>query len=310
MMKTHVLALSWLGGINTVIANPQSGDAKSTHENHMFQCFTYLSTYLVPIRSPIQPSIATVQKAKGGGTLTTFLTSMIHADELDDSLTSGGQLGPDVALETDDSFYTSTSAFPTSSSTNKPSPVNKNGPDVAFGTPGPFFTNTFDGGDTSSTSNSHDGSDVASGTYGPFFTDTPAPPAMTASDSTEGNLEEPDVASGTYGPFYTDTPTFTRLAATDDSTSTSEERVEIASGTYSPFYRDTPTFTRLAATDESASTSEERIEVASGTYSPFYRDTPTGRATISTGDGTSVMITLTEGGSLDTTDAPFSSTTS
>ncbi|RSL96463.1 hypothetical protein CEP52_011457 [Fusarium oligoseptatum] len=277
-MKTHVLALSWLGGINAVTANPQNTDAKPTHENHIVQCFTYLSTYLVPIRSPIQPSIATVQKDGGENAQTTFLTSMIHADELGDSLTSGGQLGPDVASETDDSFYTTTSAFPTSLLTNTPNPVNKNGPDVASGTPGVFFTNTFDGGDTSSTSNSHDGPDIASGTYGPFFTDTPAPPAMTASDSTEGNLEEPDVASGTYGPFYTDTPTFTRLVATGDSASTSEERLEIASGTYSPFYRDTPTFTRLAATDDSASTSEERIEVASGTYSPFYRDTPTGRS--------------------------------
>ncbi|RSL59525.1 hypothetical protein CEP54_007232 [Fusarium duplospermum] len=225
-MKIHVLALSWLGGIYAVTANPQSGDAKSTHENHMVQCFTYLSTYLVPVRSPIQPSIATVQKDDRGNTRTTFLTSMINADELSDSFTSSGQIGPAVASGTEESFYITTSAFPTSLSTNKFSPGNKNGFDAAFGT---FLTNTLSEGETSSSSDSHDGLDIASGTYGPFYTDTPAPPAMTASESTSGSLEEPDVASGTYGPFYTDTPTVPRLGVTSDSTSTSQERIDIGS---------------------------------------------------------------------------------
>ncbi|KAH7234218.1 hypothetical protein B0J15DRAFT_538953 [Fusarium solani] len=268
-MKIFVLAVAWLGGINAATANPQGEDAKLIQENHRVQCITYLSTYLASVRSRVQPSIPTFDKDDRRNTQTTFFTSMIHAGELDDSPTSNGQAGPEIASGTFGPLYTNTPAIPSSLGTNKPDPGNKKGSEGASGTHRSFFTDTSNTGRILFTSDSHDGLDIALGTYGPLLTDTSALSTTTTGDLTSGNLEEPGVVSGTYGPFYTDTLALPTLAATHDSTSTGQERPDVASGTYSPFYRGTPTLRRTKST---------------------------------TGDDTSATIAVAESGSLVATD--------
>ncbi|KAI8649221.1 hypothetical protein NCS57_01458400 [Fusarium keratoplasticum] len=77
-MEMLVLALAWLGGINAATANSQSEGANLTQENHSVQCFTYLSTYLAPVRSRVQSPIPTFEKDDGRNTQTTFYTSSVR----------------------------------------------------------------------------------------------------------------------------------------------------------------------------------------------------------------------------------------
>lgn len=235
-MKTLILALAWLRGINAATANLQSEDAKLTQESHSVQCFTYLSTYLAPVRSQAQSPIPTcklypsshpvisdimiVKEDDGRNTQTTFYTSMIHVGELDDLPTSNGHVGFEVASGTFEPLNANAPPVPSSLETNRPDLGNKKGPEMASGTRKSFFTDTSHAGRISSNSDSHDGPDIASGTYGPFYTDTPALPTFAATyDSTSTDQKGPDVASGTYSPFYRDTPTVRRTRSTGDGTS-------------------------------------------------------------------------------------------
>ncbi|WAO91381.1 Hypothetical protein NCS54_00884800 [Fusarium falciforme] len=272
-MKMLVLALTWLGGINPATANSPSEDAKLTQENHSVQCFTYLSTYLAPVRSRVQPPIPTFENDDGRNTQTTFYTSMIHVGELDNSPTSNDHVGYEVVSGTFEPLHANTPPVPSSLEANRPDLGNKKGAEMASGTRRSFFTDTPHVGRISPNSDSHDGPDIASGTYEALPTDRRAPSTIVIGDSTSGNPGEADIASGTYGPFYTDTPALPTFAATYDSTSTDQK------GPY----------------------------VASGTYSPFYRDTPTLRRTRSTGDGTSATMTVEESGNLVATNTSFNS---
>lgn len=156
----------------------------------------------------------------------TFLTSIVHADELDGSSTSSGQIGFEVASGTPGPFYTNTPAVPTLSGTNKPNLGRKKGSEAGTETHRVSFADQASAGRTSSTSGSYDGPVIASGTYGPFFTDTPALPTLSATDSlTLSSQERIDVASGTYSPFYRDTPTLQRTRSTGDGASNTITRV-------------------------------------------------------------------------------------
>ncbi|EEU33969.1 uncharacterized protein NECHADRAFT_88040 [Fusarium vanettenii 77-13-4] len=273
-MKMLVLALAWVGGINAATPNSQNEDAKLTQESHRVQCFTYLSTYLAPVRSRAQASLPTLEENDGENTQTTFYTRRIHVDELDGSPSSNGQVGHGVASGTFEPLYTNTPLVSSSSETNIPNLGNKKGAEMATGTGRDFFTDTSHTGRMPPNSDSHDGLDIDSGTYGTLLTDTLAPSTMATGGYNSGDLEEPDVASGTYGPFYTDTPALPTLAATRHFTSTGQQRLDVASGTYSPFYRDTPTLWRTKST---------------------------------TGDGTSATIAMVESGNPVATDSPFTS---
>lgn len=214
-----------------------------------------------------------VEKDDGRNTQTTFYTSMIHVDELDDSPTLNGHVGYEVASGTFETLNAKTSPVPSSSETNRRDLGSKKGAEMASGTRRSFFTDTPHAGRISPNSDSHDGPYIASGTYGPLPTDRRATSTIAIGDSTSGNPGGADIASGTYGPFYTDTPALPTFAATYDSTSTDQKGPDVASGTYSPFYRDTPTL----------------------------------RKTRSTGDGTSATMTVDESGNLVATDTSFNS---
>ncbi|UPL03186.1 hypothetical protein LCI18_014120 [Fusarium solani-melongenae] len=267
-MKILVLALAWLGGINAATANSQSEDAKLTQESYSVQCFTYLSTYLAPVRSRVQPPIPTFEKDDGRNAQTTFYTSMIHVGELDESPTLNGHVGDEVASGTFEPLNANTPPIPSALETSRRNLGNKKGAEMVSGTYRSFFTDTPHAGPNS---DSHDGPDITSGTYGPLPTDRRASSTMGIDDSTSDNPGEAEIASGTYGPFYTDTPVLPTFVTTYDSTSTDQKGPDVASGTYSPFYRDTPTL----------------------------------RRTKSTGDGTSATMTVDKSRNLDATDTPF-----